>query len=532
MTRCLIEDETPSGRRWLPRGRNSTIARTRLANISGSTDAGAPRLSQTRSRSTSPDSAARAATARRAPSRGHALNTCAGTTCSCTDDAPTASGAAPPLDSHLSPSEGNHHGTAAATTEYGHRRNDRTLIISRSRGLAFTSSVVLGALLLAPTSAAAAGGRTDLKVTLEPDAAKVLTEEDVTYTARITNISRADASSVSARFENVDGSRLQGRNVSTTSTRGTCTVLDHAISCALGTVAPAEEVVITIVYRYFHAHTARVAASASSTKTDADTSNNRAETAVQVEARAPRIEWTLDPVPSRVTAGETVTYTIRAHNDGTVTSRDLTVDSAPIGGSSESASVSTTRGSCTQATLLGSYEDFPCRIGKLSPGESAAVVLQVRPAGNQYMTRTFRLMGSIDPGLTIQTRTKVANPGEDFCDADMQGPPESHFGPYGGECSFGSTTQTLTLEGSVWNGDGYWPRSRSRPSSVTGSSDPATTKHQAGPGCWGGDASAECTTTVTLDVPAGTTVTCRARGATAREDAGPADQRFARCTTH
>ena len=155
-----------------------------------------------------------------------------------------------------------------------------------------------------------------------------------------------------------------------------------------------------------------------------------------------RLEQSDSPDP--VEAGETLTYSLTAHNDGPDDTASVTVtDTLPGGVSFQSASSS--QGSCEEtAGVVG------CELGTLASGASATVEVRVVPASAGTLTNTASVSGTAtdpDPGNNSDTETTTVVAGAQAADLSVSG---------SGSADPAGVGQTLTYAFTVRNG-GPWP---------------------------------------------------------------------------
>jgi len=148
--------------------------------------------------------------------------------------------------------------------------------------------------------------------------------------------------------------------------------------------------------------------------------------------------------PDPVAAGETLTYSLTAQNDGPDETTGVTVtDTLPDGASFQS--VASSQGSCDETGGV-----VTCEVGTLENGASATIEIRVVPAGAGTLTNTASVSGTAtdpDPGDNSATAETTAEPGVQAADLSVSG--SASPDPVG-------VGQTLSYEFTVRNG-GPWP---------------------------------------------------------------------------
>jgi uncharacterized repeat protein (TIGR01451 family) len=216
-----------------------------------------------------------------------------------------------------------------------------------------------------PTDIGSAPASVGLSVTISdsPDPATV--GASLTYTITVTNSGATPASDV------VVTDSLPGglTNVSVNTGKGACSGT-ATVTCALGTVSPFSNVVITITGSPAAAGLLSNTVSVTTTSFDADLSDNSATASTTVNPAAPNLGVAILDSPDPVMVGANVTYMINVTNTGAIAATDVVVENV-LPPSVNLVSVSTELGTCSGTTTV------TCDLGTVNPFTLPAITIVV-----------------------------------------------------------------------------------------------------------------------------------------------------------
>ena len=189
--------------------------------------------------------------------------------------------------------------------------------------------------------------------------------QPIAYTLTVTNRGPSDATNVQVTDLQPADVTYNGATVSPT---GSCQVLTASVSCAVPVLAAGQVATIDITGTVALNVSGPITNTASVTgaETDPDPGNNSSTSISNIFSRT-GLSLSKSPSPNPVTAGEALTYTLTATNNGSasVTGAVLT-DSIPAGFSVTAASWP--GGTCTVTT------DITCALGTIAPGGGTVAV--------------------------------------------------------------------------------------------------------------------------------------------------------------
>jgi uncharacterized repeat protein (TIGR01451 family) len=223
----------------------------------------------------------------------------------------------------------------------------------------------------------------DLELTKQDAPDPVTIGGNVDYTLHVVNHGPSRATNVTV----TDTLPAATAYVSATAAQGTCSESNRVVTCALGTIAAAAAVDVTIRVHADSVGNAANTAVVAATENDPDATNNTASTATTVLASADLSLTNLDSADP-VTAGAAFSYTITASNGGPSNATGVTVtDTLPFGMTLVSSSAS--QGACNAAGTT-----VTCNLGNLAVNAAATVVLNVSVAITGTVTNTASVTAS------------------------------------------------------------------------------------------------------------------------------------------
>jgi uncharacterized repeat protein (TIGR01451 family) len=223
----------------------------------------------------------------------------------------------------------------------------------------------------------------DLAITKSDSADPVVVGNGVTYTLSVKNNGPADATNVVAT-DNLPAGLTYG---SATPSQGSCSESTGTVTCALGDLANGATATIDITVSTQGPGTLTNNASVTGDQGDGDSSNNSASENTAVTGIAD-LSITNSDSPDPVAAGQTLTYTLTATNNGPNDAPSVTVtDNLPAGVTYQSANAS--QGSCSQASGT-----VTCNLGAIASSSSATITITVVPPVAGTISNTANVSGS------------------------------------------------------------------------------------------------------------------------------------------
>jgi fimbrial isopeptide formation D2 family protein/uncharacterized repeat protein (TIGR01451 family) len=212
--------------------------------------------------------------------------------------------------------------------------------------------------------------KADLSVTKTADHRPVVPGTDLEYAIVVRNAGPSEARDATLR--DVLPSYLSAVSVDDAD----CAITGRTVACDLGTMAPGASRTVRVVAHVDPARTTDVvnAADVSTSTSDTDGTNDHAEATVPVKPTAD-VSITKAASGSVFQGGDTVTYTLRAHNRGPSTATGVVIDDEIP---ADLTLVSTTPGApdCTIADAR-----VHCAVGTLAPGADRTVTIVTRARG-------------------------------------------------------------------------------------------------------------------------------------------------------
>jgi uncharacterized repeat protein (TIGR01451 family) len=162
----------------------------------------------------------------------------------------------------------------------------------------------------------------------------------------------------------------------TTTTQGTCVVVNQTVTCTIGVLVAGGRVIITVDVMANEATDINDVATVSATTPDPDTSNNRATGSIRVSAVA-NVGITKSDSPDPLNNGTTLTYTLTITNSGPSTARNvIATDNLPAGVSI--LSVTSTGGTCNAGVPGDPFLPTRCTFDSIAPAGSDTMTIVVR----------------------------------------------------------------------------------------------------------------------------------------------------------
>ncbi len=269
-------------------------------------------------------------------------------------------------------------------------------------GVARKTILLLGALLLAaltagllvlvelPASAQTAG----LSLTKSDNPDPVFVGETLTYTLEVVNNGTNRANNVTITDTLPSGVTFNSATFTNGSTTGNCTQASGTVTCNLGNLERNARATVTI--RVTPTQPGEITNRASARADNRPTVTATASTTVQSPLTLTKTD---DPDP--VTVGQDLTYTLTVTNRANDKAKDVTVtDTLPSGVTFVSATPS--QGNCTQ-----SGGTVTCDLGDLDEGQSATVMIVVRPTQAGTITNTASASAKESDTVTVSEQTTV-----------------------------------------------------------------------------------------------------------------------------
>ncbi len=213
--------------------------------------------------------------------------------------------------------------------------------------------------------------KTDLQVTKTSDHDPIVPGTNVVYTIVTKNNGPSDAQN-SKLTDTLPGYL----SFVSLDDPGNCSVAGQAITCNYGTLAPGASRTVKVTAKLDPARTAPITngADVTTTTTETNPSNNHSDAPNTVKPTADvSIEKTADK--TQYNGGDTVTYTLKAHNDGPSTATNVTIDDDLPTNDLTFVSVSPTP-PCSQ-----SAGHVHCDFGSLAPGADATATVTMKAKG-------------------------------------------------------------------------------------------------------------------------------------------------------
>ncbi len=237
---------------------------------------------------------------------------------------------------------------------------------------------------------------------------------NLSYTIVVENHGPSDAQNV------VLTDPLPSPDLSFVSADAPCTHAGNAIACEFGALAAGASRTIHVVAKVDpdqpNGSTIHNTATATTTTTDTEPENNHDSADTEVVTRAD-VSIVKTAERSHYDGGETIVYTLLAHNGGPSTAREVTVHD-PLPEAVTFASVTPGSPTCSEAA-----ETVDCALGSLEPGESRTITIAATAKGeapppengheeHQITVEKGEPGFSIQAGATMTQEVSCANGGE------------------------------------------------------------------------------------------------------------------------
>jgi uncharacterized repeat protein (TIGR01451 family) len=223
----------------------------------------------------------------------------------------------------------------------------------------------------------------DVSATKADSPDPVLRNQLLTYTVTARNNGPFSATGVTI----TDDLPASATYDSATATQGGCTQLGTRVTCSLGTLASNASATATIKVRPQAEGAITNNASIQANQADPVTTNNQASVATTVNP-ATDLSLTKTDSPDPVLAGDTLTYSLTAQNNGPSAATGVTLtDTLPAGVTYQSATPS--QGTCGQASGV-----VTCNLGAVASGGAPTVQIAVRPQAGGTITNTASVTGA------------------------------------------------------------------------------------------------------------------------------------------
>jgi len=212
----------------------------------------------------------------------------------------------------------------------------------------------------------------DVSVTLTDAPDPVLTGNNLTYTAVVSNAGPTASSGVT--LTNVLPASVTF--VSATSTVGTCINAAGTVTCSIGALNSGASATVTIVVTpgLAAAGTLNSTVNVTSTSFDPVAGNNQATTSTTVNVPQADLSVTLADAPDPLFTGNNLTYTAVITNLGPQPATAVTLTN-PLPANTTFVSATSTVGTC----VLGAGSTVNCTIGSLNSAATATVTIIVLP---------------------------------------------------------------------------------------------------------------------------------------------------------
>lgn len=216
--------------------------------------------------------------------------------------------------------------------------------------------------------------KADLQVTKTASPSPVIPGENVTFTLKTKNDGPSDARD--STLEDVLPSYLTLVSLSDTEA---CAATGQTISCDYGTLTPGAERELVVVAKVDPERTQPVvnAATVTTTTPDPKPENDEDDVTVPVDPKAD-VSIAKSADGGVVQGGDTVTYTLRAHNHGPSTAQTVKIEDA-VPSDLTIVSATLVGPPAVPCTVTGQQVD--CAVGTLAPGADATVKVVTKAKG-------------------------------------------------------------------------------------------------------------------------------------------------------
>jgi uncharacterized repeat protein (TIGR01451 family) len=183
--------------------------------------------------------------------------------------------------------------------------------------------------------------------------------------------------------------------VSATPSQGTCSQSNGTVTCPLGTLASTGSASVDVKIRPQGEGSITNSASVSSDIFEPNPADNSASATTTVTPAAD-LSITKSDSPDPIAAGQLLTYTLTAHNDGPSSATGVQVDDNLASGVNFS-SATPSQGTCSENTGTAGGT-VSCLLGTIASGQGATIDIKVRPQNDGSITNTAGISSEIfDP---------------------------------------------------------------------------------------------------------------------------------------
>ena len=245
-------------------------------------------------------------------------------------------------------------------------------------------------------------GNSDLSITTADAPDPALTGQTVTYTLTVQNSGPDDSNGVVVTDTLPAGVNYE----SATPSQGTCSQLSGTVTCKLGALANSDSATVDVKLNTSNSGTITNQATVVGDDLNDPTGSNNSTSESTTITPGADLAITKADSADPVAAGDSLTYTLSVHNNGSLDATNVVVtDNLPAGVTYQSASPS--QGSCSEAN-----GNLSCSLGSLSNGADATVEVIVTAGATGTVTNTAGVQADEFDGNTANNSatetTKIA----------------------------------------------------------------------------------------------------------------------------